>query len=67
MIIDLSDIDRDAAKVRIPLFKVGTAEMLPAPEALQFVDGVPKGWYLESLREGYGYDLVRKTFSIIIR
>ena len=44
MIIDLGDIDLATVK-RIPLFKVGTADMLPAPEALQFVgDYYRKKW-----------------------
>ena len=67
MIIDLGDIDLSTAKGRIPLFKVGTAEILPAAEALQFVGGIPRGWHLESSKEGYGYDLVYSTFNIIIR
>ena len=66
MIIDLGDIDLTTVK-RIPLFKVGTADMLPAPEALQFVGGIPKGWELKTLKEGYGYALVRRHFAIVIR
>jgi len=66
MIIDLGDIDLTTLK-RIPLFKVGTADMLPAPEALQFVGGIPKGWELKTLKEGYGYALVRRHFAIVIR
>ena len=67
MIIDLGDIDRATAKERIPLFKVGTADMLPAPEALQFVGGIPKGWELKTAKEGYGYVLVRRQFMVIVR
>ena len=67
MIIDLGDIDRATAKERIPLFKVGTADMLPAPEALHFVGGIPKGWNLKTLKTDYGYDLVRKGFTILFR
>ena len=67
MKIDLSDIDLVTAKGRIPLFKVGSFEMLPAAEALQFVDGIPNGWHLEPSREGYGYDLVHRDFTIILR
>ena len=59
MIIDLGDIDLTTLK-RIPLFKVGTADMLLAPEALQFVGGIPNGWELRTLKEGYGYALVRR-------
>lgn len=65
MIIDLGDIDRTTLK-RIPLFKVGSSAMLPAPEALQFVGGIPKGWELRTLKEGYGYALVRRQFMIIV-
>ena len=66
MIIDLGDIDLTTVK-RIPLFKVGTADMLPAPEALQFVGGIPKGWELRTLKEGYGYALVRQQFMVIVK
>ena len=66
MIIDLGDIDLTTVK-RIPLFKVGTADMLPAPEALQFVGGIPKGWELKTSKEGYGYDLVRRQFMVIVK
>ena len=52
---------------KIPLFKVGTAAILPAAEALQFVGGIPKGWQLEPSKEGYGYDLVRRQFMVIIK
>lgn len=66
MIIDLGDIDRTTLK-RIPLFKVGSSAMLPAPEALQFVGGIPKGWELRTLKEGYGYALVRRQFMVIVK
>ena len=66
MIIDLGDIDLTTAK-RIPLFKVGSSAMLPAPEALQFVGGIPDGWELRTLKEGYGYVLVRRNFMVIIK
>ena len=67
MKIDLSGIDLSTARRRIPLFKVGSSAMLPATEALQFVGEIPKGWHLESSREGYGYDLVHRYFTIIIK
>jgi hypothetical protein len=41
--------------------------MRPAPEALQFVGGIPKGWELRTLKEGYGYALVRRQFMIIVK
>jgi hypothetical protein len=34
----------------------GSTAMLPAPEALQFVGGIPEGWKLKASREGFGYD-----------
>ena len=66
MIIDLGDIDLTTVN-RIPLFKVGSSAMLPAPEALQFVGGIPKGWELRTSKEGYGYVLVRRQFMIIVK
>ncbi len=66
MIIDLGDIDLTTVK-RIPLFKVGSSAMLPAPEALQFIGGIPKGWKLKASKEGYGYDLMRRQFMVIVK
>ncbi len=66
-VIDLGDIDMTNRKNRIPLFKVGTADMLPAPEALQFVGGIPKGWKLKTSKDGYGYDLARRQFMVIVK
>ena len=63
---NLGDIDLTTVK-RIPLFKVGSSAMLPAPETLQFVDGIPKGWELKTAKEGYGYDLMRRQFMVIVK
>ena len=67
MKIDLGDIDLSMAKGRLPLFKVGSPEVLPAAEAVQFVGGIPRGWRLEASREGFGYDIVRGGFVIIVK
>ena len=67
MTIDLSDIDLSATENRIPLFKVGSLEMLPEADAVQFVDGIPRGWHLEPSKEGIGYDLVHGVFAIILK
>ena len=67
MDIDLGDIDLSVAKVRIPLFKVGSFEVLPAADEVQFVGGIPGGWHLEPSREGFGYDLVHSGFLIFFR
>ena len=66
-VITSGDIDMTNRKNRIPLFKVGTADMLPAPEALQFVGGIPKGWKLKTSKDGYGYDLARQQFMVIVK
>ena len=65
-VITSGDIDLTTAK-RIPLFKVGSSALLPAPEALQFVGGIPNGWELRTLKEGYGYVLVRRNFMVIVK
>ena len=52
----------------IPLFKTGTAEMLPAENEIAFAAGVNKsGWRLRKTADGLGYDLVRDAFMILIR
>ena len=66
MKIDLRDIDMTMVKGRIPLFKVGSSEMLPATDVVQFVGGIPGGWHLVPSRNGHGYDLT-KSILVIIR
>lgn len=65
--IDLSGLDLSGGKA-IPLFKVGTAEMLPAIDEIAFTPGVSKGGRkLRKTPDGLGYDLVRDGMTLIIR
>lgn len=67
MAIDASGLDLESSYDRIPLFKVGSAEMLQNI-VVEFVEGTkPRGWVLVKTDDGLGYDLVRCGFSIIIR
>ena len=67
MAIDASGLDLESSYDRIPLFKVGSAEMLQNI-VVEFVEGTkPGGWVLVKTDDGLGYDLVRCGFSIIIR
>ena len=68
MTIDTGDLDLSSRDTTLPLFKVGSAEILPAKEAIAFVGGTaPKGWKLASAKEGFGYNLQRAGFSIFVR
>ena len=68
MTIDTGDLDLSSRGTTLPLFKVGSAEILPAKEAIAFVGGTaPKGWKLASAKEGFGYNLQRAGFSIFVR
>ena len=67
MTIDLSGLDLSVGE-KLPLFKVGSAEMLPAESAIQFADGTRKGsWSLRKTPDGLGYDLARSGISVILR
>lgn len=67
MTIDPSELDLSGGGT-IPLFKTGTAEMLPAENEIAFAAGVSKsGRRLRKTADGLGYDLVRDAFMILIR
>lgn len=66
MTIDLSGLELPAGS--IPLFKVGSAAMLPAENEIAFAAGFDtKGWRLRKTSDGLGYDLARVGFTILIR
>lgn len=62
--VDLGGLEMSG---RIPLFKVGTAEMLPEKSAIAFTDALPNGWELHVTDDGLGYYLVRMGFSVVVR
>ena len=65
--IDLSGVDFVAAHA-VTLFKVGSAEMLPAAADLVFTgSGIPNGWDLVPTSDGLGYKLNGKSFNFILR
>ena len=67
MLIDASGLDLESIYDRVPLFKVGSEEMLSSVP-VDFVAGTkPKGWVLAKTADGLGYDLFRSGFSIIVR
>ncbi len=67
MMIDASGLDLESTYDRVPLFKVGSEEMLSSVP-VDFVAGTkPKGWVLAKTADGLGYDLIRSGFSIIVR
>ena len=67
MMIDASGLDLESTYGRVPLFKVGSEEMLSSVP-VDFVAGTkPKGWVLAKTADGLGYDLFRSGFSIIVR
>ena len=67
MMIDLSELDMSGGGAK-PLFKVGSAAMLPAEGEIAFAPGVAKGgWKLRKTADGLGYDLARAGFTIMIR
>ena len=61
MTIDISEIDF-ASRTSVPLFRVGSAEMLP--EQITIAGGLPEGWELAKLPSGLGYKL-RKPIGLI--
>ena len=67
MTIDLSELDMSGGGAK-PLFKTGSAAMLPAENEIAFASGVDKGgWKLRKTADGLGYDLARVGFTIMIR
>jgi len=67
MTLDLSELDLSESGA-IPLFKTGTAAILPAANEIAFAAGTkPKGWKLCKTSDGLGYDLVRTGVMIIVR
>ena len=65
--IDLSGLDLSGGKA-IPLFKVGSAEMLPAINEIAFAPLTDKGGRkLRKTPDGLGYDLVRDGLTVILR
>lgn len=66
MTIDLSGIDM-AHVMAVPLFKVGSAENLPASSDLVFSESLPRGWKLAVTRDGCGYKLAKQAFDIRLR
>lgn len=66
--IDMTDIDLKGKTGRFPLFKTGSAEILPAAGAVTFVGGKPpSGWTLRNAKSGFGYDLAGAGFAILLR
>ena len=66
--IDMTDIDLKGRTSRFPLFKTGSAEILPAAGAVTFVGGrPPAGWSLTKAKPGFGYDLAGAGFAILLR
>lgn len=74
MVIDLTDA-LDSGVTSIPLFKVGSAENLPAAEYIGFIypgqnvpsPVLPRGWKLSNTPDGCGYKLSKGGFSIRLR
>ena len=68
MTIDTGDLNMNSRKVPLPLFKVGSSELLPAQDDIAFAGGaVPKGWKLYPLKDEYGYELKRVGFAIYFK
>lgn len=74
MVIDLTDALASGVTA-IPLFKVGSAENLPAAEYIGFIypgqtvpsPVLPRGWKLSNTLDGCGYKLSKGRFSIHLR
>ena len=62
--VDISNVPQDIA--RIPLFKVGSAEMLPTNFGIFRVKG-EGSWRVKATDDGLGCELRRSGFGIIIR
>lgn len=57
-----------AARSPIPLFRVGSAGMLPTASDIRFVDGTkPGGWTLRATSDGLGYNLCRTGLVLIVK
>jgi hypothetical protein len=68
MLIDMTGIDLSGVTSRFPLFKTGTAEILPTADAVEFVGGsAPSGRLLLKVSSGFGYDLGSAGFFILLR
>ena len=68
MLIDMTVIDLSGVTGRFPLFKTGTAEILPTADAVEFVGGrAPSGRLLLKVSSGFGYDLGSAGFFILLR
>ena len=65
--IDLRDLDLKSRGESLPLFKVGSQEMLPAEDEIVFTGGKPSYWKLAPANEGIGYKLNRIGMRIIFR
>ena len=63
--IDISDVDF-ASRTSVPLFRVGSAEMLPEPSKIIINGELPEGWELAKMPTGFGYRL-RKPIGFAIR
>ena len=68
MLVDASGIDLQSVGGKIPMFKVGSAEMLSSV-LVDFAAGTRpnKGCRLIKTADGLGYDLVLSGFSVIVR
>ena len=67
MMIDASGLDLRSTYDRVPLFKVGSEEMLSSVP-VDFAAGTkPKGWAIVKTADGLGYDLARTGFMIIVK
>ena len=68
ILIDMTGIDLSGVTGRFPLFKTGTAEILPTADAVEFVGGrAPSGRSLIKVKSGFGYDLNPAGFFILLR
>jgi hypothetical protein len=57
-----------ASRSPIPLFRVGSAGMLPTASDIRFVDGTkPGGWTLRATSDGLGYNLCRTGLVLIVK
>ena len=67
MMIDASGLDLESTYDRVPLFKVGSEEMLSSVP-VDFAAGTkPKGWAIVKTADDLGYDLARTGLMIIVK
>ena len=67
--VDISDVDFTTGKA-VPLFSVGSANMLPDASAITLVGGtLPEGWVVAKTTNGLGYRLLNrnKQLRLILR